>query len=95
MTALEVLSRSKALWNRERLDLASDEVLAQLLDRGSLEDWRALYSLARTDAGLRARILAVVKRVPMYLPHFWLAAMASLGEAVDGTAVARDDGMGA
>ncbi|MCC6338014.1 MAG: IS66 family transposase [Myxococcales bacterium] len=31
---------------------------------------------------------------PMYLPHFWLAAMESLGASVDHDAVARDDGMG-
>ncbi len=95
MTPLEVLARSKALWNRDRLDLGSDEILAQLLDRGSLDDWRALYALARTEPALRARIVALATRVPMYLPHFWLAAMAALGETVDHAAVPRDDGMGA
>lgn len=94
MTAMETLARSRALWNRERFDLGSDEILAQLLDRGSLEDWRALYSLARSDAALRTRIVALVRTVPMYLPHFWLAAMESLGASVDHDAVAWDDGMG-
>jgi len=94
MTAMETLERSRALWNRDRFDLGSDEILAQLLDRGSLEDWRALYAIAREDAALRARIVTLVRTVPMYLPHFWLAAMESLGAAVDQHAVARDDGMG-
>ena len=31
---------SPALWNRTSADLASDEVLAQLLDWGTREDWR-------------------------------------------------------
>jgi hypothetical protein len=93
MTPLEVLAQSKALWNRDRLDLRSDEVLAQVLDRGSLEDWRALYALAKEDAALRARIIDLVRRVPMYLPHFWLSAMTALGETVDHDAVAKDDGI--
>ncbi len=93
MTALETLARSKALWNRDCLDLASNEVLAQLLDRGSIEDWRALYTVGREDPKLRKRIAALVERVPMYLPHFWLAAMASLGDQVSYRAVARNDGM--
>lgn len=31
------------------LDLRSDAVLAQILDRGSLEDWRAIYAMAERD----------------------------------------------
>lgn len=93
MTPMETLARSRALWNRDRLDLESDEVLAQVLDRGSLEDWRALYALAAGDPALRRRIVKLVALVPMYLPHFWLAAMQSLGEVVAMSAVARDDGM--
>ena len=77
------LEASRALWNRDRLDLASDEILAQLLDRGDLDDWRALYRLATHDAGLRTRIKRVVLTVPLPLPHFWLAALKSLGEEVD------------
>jgi hypothetical protein len=77
------LEQSRALWNRSRLDLASDEVLAQLLDRGEPEAWRELYAFAAADAGLRLRILHIVDHVPLPLPRFWRAAMASLGERVD------------
>jgi len=73
----------RALWNRGTLDLQSDEVLAQILDRGELADWRELYRLAHADAQLRARIRRLVLTVPLPLPHFWLAALASLGEPVD------------
>lgn len=93
MSPLETLSRSRALWNREGFDLASDEALAQVLDRGSMEDWRALYALAKTDPRLRTRIIDAVARVPMYLPHFWLVAMEALGERVDHAVVAHNDGM--
>jgi len=77
------LQHSRALWNRERLDLASDEILAQLLDRGEFEVWREIYALCRADPTLRRRIVALVVRAPIALPRFWLAAMASLGERVD------------
>lgn len=77
------LIHSRALWNRTELDFRSDEVLAQILDRGELWAWRALYRLARTDPALRRRIAAIVRRVPLPLPHFWLAALRSLGEDVD------------
>lgn len=93
MSPLEVLSRSRALWNRTGFDPASDEAIAQVLDRGSMEDWRALYALAKSDPRLRARIISTVARVPMYLPHFWLVAMEALGERVDLSAVAPNDGM--
>ncbi|MCK6556251.1 hypothetical protein L6Q96_16975 [Candidatus Binatia bacterium] len=77
------LETSRALWNRSGLDLESDEVLAQLLDRGEMDVWRALYRLARADRHLRARIERIVLTVPLPLPRFWLAALASLGEPVD------------
>lgn len=77
------LERSRALWNRNGLDLRSDEMLAQLIDRGSMDDWRALYALAGADPTLRSRIRRIVETVPLYLPHFWLAALAALGEPVD------------
>jgi hypothetical protein len=93
MTPFETLAHSRALWNRTCLDLASDETLAQVLDRGSLEDWRALYALAKDDAGLRTRIVDIVGRVPMYLPHLWLVAMQGLGAKVDLDRVALNDGM--
>ena len=77
------LDTSRALWNRTGLDLTSDEVLAQILDRGERASWRALYQAARTDTQLRTRIKCVILTVPLPLPHFWLAALASLGEPVD------------
>jgi hypothetical protein len=80
---MEPLEASRALWNRSQLDLESDEVLAQILDRGELAAWRALFQRARTDPRLRARIKHVVLTVPMPLPRFWLAALASLGESLD------------
>jgi hypothetical protein len=73
-------------WNRSRMDLASDEVLAQVLDRGDLAAWRELYRLAADDEPLRRRILVVVHRAPLPYPFFWLAALASLGESIDWTA---------
>jgi hypothetical protein len=73
----------RALWNRGTLDLRSDEVLAQVLDRGELSDWRELYRLAHADAQLRARIRRLVLTVPLPLPHVWLAALAGLGDPVD------------
>jgi len=77
------LDRSSALWNRSRLDLRSEETLAQILDRGNLDDWRALYRLAQQDADLRARLRRVISRVPLGYPHFWRLALRSLGEPVD------------
>jgi hypothetical protein len=55
--------------------------VAQILDRGDLADWRELYRLARGDVQLRARPHRLVLTLP--LPHFWLAALANLGETVD------------
>jgi hypothetical protein len=86
----EPLETSRALWNRSELDLESDEVLAQLLDRGEVAAWRALYQRARTDPRFRARIQHLVLTVPMPLPRFWLAALASLGEEVDLSAAVPD-----
>jgi hypothetical protein len=77
------LERSRALWNRSRLDLRSEETLAQILDRGDLDDWRELYRLAREDDELRARLRRVVDRVPLGYPFFWRSALRSLGEPVD------------
>ena len=74
---------SRALWNRDTVDLRSDEVLAQILDRGELADWRELYRLAHADTQLRVRIQRLVLTVPLPVPHFWLAALASLGDRVD------------
>lgn len=77
------LDHSRSLWNRIGLDLASNEVIAQILDRGEIDAWRELYALARIDKELRRRIHRVILTVPLPLPHFWLAALASLGENVD------------
>lgn len=77
------LDSSIALWNRSHLDLRSEEIIAQILDRGEPRDWRELYRLARLDPELRARIHRVVLRVPLAYGHFWLAALAALGERVD------------
>ncbi len=88
------LERTVVGWNRSRLDLASDEMLAQILDRGDVEAWRELYQLASTDVTLRRRILGVVRRVALPYPGFWLAALKSLGEPIDWTVpVPRDDGL--
>jgi hypothetical protein len=78
-------------WNRSGLDLASDEMLAQVLDRGDLAAWRELYHLAAVDDVLRRRVLAIVRRVPLPYPRFWLSALGSLGEAIDWTAVLPED----
>ena len=76
------LERSRALWNRTSLDLRSDEVLAQLLDRGEMAAWREIYALASADASFRRRIHHIVRTVPLPMPYFWLAALATLGESV-------------
>ena len=84
MTELpEALRRSRALWNRTHLDLRSDELLAQILDRGEMQAWRALFQLAKEEPALRYRIAHLVQTVPLPLAHFWLAALKSLGEDVD------------
>lgn len=81
------LSTSQALWNRERLDLESDEVLAQILDRGELDAWREIYRLAsgpgEEAVHLRRRILQLCRTVPLSFPHLFIAAMGSLGEPVE------------
>ena len=79
------LERTVVGWNRSRLDLRSDEMLAQILDRGDVAAWRELYHLAARDEALRRRILGVIRRVPLPYPAFWLAALASLGETIDWT----------
>jgi hypothetical protein len=81
------LASSRALWNRSRLDLESDEVLAQLLDRGELEAWREIYRLAagpgEDAARLRRRIVRVCRTVPIAFPHLFLSAMGALGEKLE------------
>lgn len=88
------LERAVVGWNRTRLDLDSDEVLAQILDRGDLGAWRELYALARQDQALRVRIRRTVATVPLPYPGFWLAALVALGETIDWSApLPRDDGL--
>ena len=77
------LAGSKAFWNRSAVDLRSDEQLAQLMDRGSVEDWAVLRDLALADAALRSRMREIVERVEIGFPGFWLALLASMGEPVD------------
>ncbi len=76
------LSQSRALWNRNGLALESDEVLAQILDRGELAAWRELYRLAsgpgEEAAALRRRILRLCQTVPLSFPHLFIAAMGAL-----------------
>jgi len=43
------LERTVVGWNRSRLDLRSDEMLAQILDRGDVAAWQELYDLAARD----------------------------------------------
>ena len=89
------LERIVVGWNRTHLDIASDEVLAQILDRGDLQAWRELYRLAAADVVIRRRILGVVRRVALPYPAFWLAALATLGEPVDwALSLPKDDGLG-
>jgi len=91
--SVRALERTVVGWNRNSLDLASDEVLAQILDRGDLAAWRELYRVAREDRVLRIRILGVIGRVAVPYPGFWRAALASLGETIDWTIpLPGDDG---
>ena len=88
------LERAVTGWNRSRLDLRSDEVLAQILDRGDLEAWRELYAIARQEPDLRSRILRAVQVVPLPYPGFWRAALAALDEPVDWSLpLPHDDGL--
>ena len=81
------LRSSRALWNRCRPALESDEVLAQILDRGELEAWREIYWLAARPgeeaATLRRRILQLCQTVPLSFPHLFLAALGALGEELE------------
>ena len=81
------LATSQALWNRSGLALESDEVLAQILDRGELAAWREIYGLAsgpgEEAVRLRRRILRLCQTVPLSFPHLFIAAMGSLGEQID------------
>jgi hypothetical protein len=81
--SMDTLKASRALWNRSHLAIESNEVLAQILDRGEIDAWRELYCLSRTDPVLRGRTARIVLSVPLPLPRFWLAALADLGEPVD------------
>jgi hypothetical protein len=84
------LDTSRALWNRSRMTIESDEVLAQILDRGGITEWREVYRLCRHDRALRLRIANIVQRIPVALPRLWLAALADLGEPIDVSAPVPD-----
>lgn len=58
-------------------------MLAQVLDRGTMADWRMLYASAQVDPELRRRLHRLVLTVPLPLPRFWLSALVSLGESID------------
>ena len=81
---------SRALWNRSAHSWESDEMLAQILERGSMTDWRVVYRRAEADPQLRARLRHIVLNVPLPLPRFWLAALIALGEQVDLSAMVPD-----
>lgn len=80
--ALAKLSQSPALWNRRVLDLQSQETLVQIMDRGSVADWRALAALAAEDPVLTERIFLAATTLPLASAWFWQAALASRGHAV-------------
>jgi hypothetical protein len=82
----DALERCVISWNRTRFDPQSDEMLAQVLDRGDLQAWQQLYALAAADPALRGRVHRLIRLVPLPYAGFWLAALAGLGEAVDWTA---------
>jgi hypothetical protein len=92
---LDTLARSRALWNRRHLDLRSDETLAQIIDRGAVADWSALYALMagpqQEAATMRERVYQLLHRVPTAYPWLWLAALQSLGHAVDWSSAPRED----
>lgn len=69
-------------------------MLAQLLDRGDLADWRELYRLAAEDASLRRRIVRVCTTVPIATPHLFIAAMTALGEPAEPYPEPRADATG-
>jgi len=84
-------AHSRARRNRSILDLESDEILAQILDRGELSAWRDLYAAAQGDPALRARIRHVVENVPLATAPSWQAALVALGEPVEWTRLVRED----
>ena len=73
----------RGLWNRTAFSWDSDECIAQVMDRGTPHDWRILGRAAQTDAELRRRMRDIISRVPLPLPHFWLALLASQGEQIN------------
>jgi hypothetical protein len=65
------------------LDLRSDEVLAQVLDHGSLDDWRELFALASGDPWFSSSDPRCGAPRPDCLSGFWLSALVALGEDID------------
>ena len=74
---------ARGLWNRQAFSWDSDECIAQVMDRGTPDDWRVLGRAAKAEPALRRRMLRIVERVPLPLPRFWLAVLAACGEVVD------------
>lgn len=91
---MSAIDHSRGLWNRSHVDLESDEILAQILDRGALAEWREIYARAVSDLPFRKRLLAIVGRVPLPYPAFWRAALANLGEPIDWTGAPPSDDQG-
>lgn len=92
--SIKAMERFVVSWNRTQLDLRSDEMLAQILDRGDPASWQELYALAAGAPQLRKRILDLVRRVPLPYPCFWLAALSALGEPIDWTLpVPQEEGL--
>ncbi len=69
------------------LALESDEILAQLLDRGEIAAWRELYRMASGSgeeaAALRQRILRLCQTIPLSFPHLFIAAMGALEGSIE------------
>jgi hypothetical protein len=72
------------------MNWGSDEVLAQILERGTIAEWREVYRRAEVDSLLRQRLSQLVLTVPLPLPRFWLAALGNLGADVDVAASVPD-----
>jgi hypothetical protein len=92
MTGIRQLRRTRPL----EIETVAGLRVPTLAEMARIKAWllatrRELYHLAATDDFLRRRVLEIVRRVPLPYPRFWLAALASLGEAIDWTAKPPED----